>query len=156
MLTSPRALRAFQTKDATVAKLFAKHIKLGEAIEWVKRTRWVVSFSSCSAWTDRGRFGIGVGTPSRIIDLLDAGMFPSLLLPWSSVWLCSYRAKWISGALSSSRLMRIIVDSSHIDQKKRGILDMRETQQPLMRLLNRPEVKIRYGIGDGGIELLFY
>lgn len=34
-----RALRTFQTKDAAVAKLFAKHIKLKDAISYVKRTR---------------------------------------------------------------------------------------------------------------------
>ncbi|CAD6592940.1 MAG: hypothetical protein ASARMPRED_006854 [Alectoria sarmentosa] len=104
-----RALRIFQTKDAMVAKLFAKHIKLREAIGYVKRTR----------------IGIGVGTPSRIIDLLD------------------------SGSLSSSSLERVVVDCSHIDQKKRGIFDMRETQEPLMELLNRSELKSRYGNGSG-------
>lgn len=54
-----RALRKFQTKEAMVAKLFAKHIKLKEAIEMVKTTR----------------MGIGVGTPQRLIDLLDDGEF---------------------------------------------------------------------------------
>lgn len=34
-----RALRTFQTKDAAVAKLFAKHIKLKDAINYVKKTR---------------------------------------------------------------------------------------------------------------------
>ena len=36
-----RALRTFQTKEAVVAKLFAKHIKLKDAIEYVKKTRFV-------------------------------------------------------------------------------------------------------------------
>ncbi|KAH0563417.1 hypothetical protein GP486_002022 [Trichoglossum hirsutum] len=35
-----RALRNFQTKQATVAKLFAKHIKLKDAIAFVKKTRF--------------------------------------------------------------------------------------------------------------------
>jgi protein CMS1 len=52
-----RALRRFQTKEAFVAKLFAKHIKLREAIETVKKTR----------------INIGVGTPQRIFDLLENG-----------------------------------------------------------------------------------
>lgn len=78
------------------------------------------------------RMGIGVGTPTRIIDLLDAG------------------------ALSSQKLERIVLDCSHIDQKKRGIFDMKETQQPLMQLLNRDEIKNRYGKEQGGIDLLFY
>ena len=34
-----RALRCYQTKEAAVAKLFAKHIKLKEAIESTKKTR---------------------------------------------------------------------------------------------------------------------
>ncbi|MCJ1263315.1 hypothetical protein MMC22_003185, partial [Lobaria immixta] len=51
-----RALRIFQTKDAAVAKLFAKHIKLKDAISYVKKTR----------------IGIGAGTPSRILDLFNA------------------------------------------------------------------------------------
>jgi len=54
-----RALRKFQTKEAMVAKLFAKHIKLREAIEMVNKTR----------------MGIGVGTPQRIMDLLEDGAF---------------------------------------------------------------------------------
>ena len=58
-----RALRKFQTKESMVAKLFAKHIKLKEAIETVKKTR----------------MGIGVGTPQRIIDLLDDGMLRYML-----------------------------------------------------------------------------
>jgi uncharacterized protein YdcH (DUF465 family) len=36
-----RALRQFQNKDSAVAKLFAKHIKLDEARETVKKTRFV-------------------------------------------------------------------------------------------------------------------
>jgi protein CMS1 len=52
-----RSLRKFQTKEALVAKLFAKHIKLKEAVETVKKAR----------------ISIGVGTPQRIIDLLDNG-----------------------------------------------------------------------------------
>lgn len=111
-----RALRTFQSKDAIVGKLFAKHIKLKEAINYVKKTR----------------MGIGVGTPTRIIDLLDAD------------------------ALSCQKLERIVVDCSHIDQKKRGIFDMKETQQPLMRLLNREQLKNRYGKEQDGIDLLFY
>jgi protein CMS1 len=58
--------------------------------------------------------------------------------------------------LSSAQLVRIVVDLSHIDQKRRGILDMRETLQPLMRLLNRPDFRERYGLGDSGLKLLFY
>jgi len=76
--------------------------------------------------------GIGVGTPQRISDLLD------------------------NNALSLSNIRRIVVDASHIDMKKRGILDMKEIQVPLVSLLVRKEIKERYGKGADGIELLFY
>ncbi|KAK0510118.1 hypothetical protein JMJ35_007512 [Cladonia borealis] len=111
-----RVLRKFQTKESVVAKLFAKHIKLKDAIEYVRRTR----------------ICIGVGTPSRIIDLFNAG------------------------ALTSSNLERIVIDASHFDQKKRGIFDMRETQEPLVQLLNRMELKSRYSSDTGAIQILLY
>lgn len=59
-----RALRKFQTKQSMVAKLFAKHIKLKEAAEMTKKTR----------------MGIGVGTPQRLMDLLEDGQFLPLYL----------------------------------------------------------------------------
>ena len=39
--------------------------------------------------------------------------------------------------LFTDKLERIIVDCSHVDQKKRGILDMRETLRPLLKLLTK-------------------
>jgi protein CMS1 len=60
------------------------------------------------------------------------------------------------GALAVDRLERIVIDSSHIDMKKRGILDMKETQVPLMQWLNRTEFKARYGADTSGIDLLFF
>lgn len=60
------------------------------------------------------------------------------------------------GALSSSGLERVVIDCSHIDKKSRGIFDMRETQRPLMALLNRSELKSRYGDGGGKIRLFLY
>lgn len=52
-----RIVRKFQAKDSTVAKLFAKHIKLEESIKFLKSTRT----------------GIAVGTPTRLADLVDNG-----------------------------------------------------------------------------------
>ena len=60
------------------------------------------------------------------------------------------------GALSTAVLERLVIDCSHIDVKKRGIFDMRETQQPLIRLLNRSELKSRYGRGNGDVQLAMY
>ncbi|KAF2157379.1 hypothetical protein K461DRAFT_284020 [Myriangium duriaei CBS 260.36] len=111
-----RALRKFQTKEAKVEKLFAKHIKLKEAIDSVKKSR----------------IGIGVGTPQRIADLLE------------------------DGALRFKHIRKIVVDASHIDTKKRGILDMRETHVPLMTLLCRKEFKERYSSTEKRLEVLFY
>lgn len=130
-----RALRAFETKDAKVAKLFAKHIKLKEAVASCKSTK----------------MNIGVGTPQRIDDLLDDGMFESLAFASSH----SPNLTAI-GALSSKHLQRIVVDASHIDQKKRGILDMKETLVPLVKLLTRAEFKERYGAANKPVELIFF
>jgi protein CMS1 len=55
--------------------------------------------------------------------------------------------------LSASRLERIIIDASHIDQKKRGIMDMKETQVPLVQLLSRKDIK---EAAEGKVELLFF
>ena len=60
------------------------------------------------------------------------------------------------GALQIDRLERIVVDASHIDQKKRGILDMKETQVPLVIWLGQQEFRERYAAKSGGIQLLFY
>jgi protein CMS1 len=60
------------------------------------------------------------------------------------------------GALATDRLERIVIDASYIDQKKRGILEMKETQVPLVAWLGRGEFRQRYGNATGGIQLLFY
>lgn len=41
-----RALRKFQSKDAMIAKFFAKHIKLAEAIETCEKVRYVAPYFS--------------------------------------------------------------------------------------------------------------
>lgn len=101
-----------------MAKLFAKHIKMQEAVAELQKTS----------------VNIAVGTPQRVMDLLE------------------------HGALSLTHLERIIVDASHIDQKKRGVLDMKELHIPLVKLLTRGDLKERYGMGGGKgtVELLFY
>ncbi|KAG9939309.1 hypothetical protein KCU98_g19456, partial [Aureobasidium melanogenum] len=79
------------------------------------------------------KIGMGVGTPQRLIDLFD------------------------DGALSAGRLERIIIDASHIDSKKRGILDMKEVESPLIKLLTRPSFKEKYNEDKmKKIELIFY
>jgi protein CMS1 len=62
----------------------------------------------------------------------------------------------VLGALQIDRLERMVVDASHIDQKKRGILDMKETQVPLVVWLGQQEFREKYAIKSGNIQLLFY
>ncbi|KAL4894171.1 U3-containing 90S pre-ribosomal complex subunit-domain containing protein [Aspergillus ambiguus] len=111
-----RALRSFQTKESIIGKLFAKHIKLDEAKQFL----------------DRARTGIGAGTPARISDLIDAG------------------------SLKLDELQRIVIDGSYVDQKQRGIFDMKETHFPLLQLLTRPELKERYGAKEKKIQILVF
>lgn len=47
----------------------------------------------------------------------------------------------VLGALSTANLKRIILDTSYIDQKKRGVLDMKELHEPVIRLLLRDEFR---------------
>ncbi|PSR85719.1 U3-containing 90S pre-ribosomal complex subunit-domain containing protein [Coniella lustricola] len=111
-----RSTRTFQKKENVVAKLFAKHFKVAEQVEFLKKNRT----------------GIAIGTPARLMALLD------------------------EGALSIEHLKRIVVDASHIDQKKRGVMDMKETMMPLAQWLTRKEFKERYGDSDKPLELLFF
>lgn len=49
-----------------------------------------------------------------------------------------------------------MVDASHIDQKKRGIMDMKDTMMPLARWLTRQEFKERYAAEEKPLDLLFF
>ncbi|KAM0325181.1 hypothetical protein ACHAQA_007720 [Verticillium albo-atrum] len=111
-----RATRKFQSADSTVSKLFAKHMKVEEQVKFLKNQRT----------------GIAVGTPARLMALVD------------------------NGALSLGKLERIVVDASHIDQKKRGVMDMKETMLPLAQWLTRKEFKDRYVDEDKPLALFFY
>ncbi|KAK1252524.1 hypothetical protein MKX08_003711 [Trichoderma sp. CBMAI-0020] len=111
-----RALRKFSGKDSLVAKLFAKHMKVEEQVTLLKNKK----------------IGVGVGTPARLMELID------------------------NGSLSLDKLQRLVVDASHIDQKKRGVMDMKDTVMPLARFLARKEFKDRYGDEKKPLDLLFY
>ncbi|KXH34140.1 hypothetical protein CSIM01_07142 [Colletotrichum simmondsii] len=111
-----RAVRKFQGKESTVSKLFAKHMKVDEQVQFLQKTRT----------------GIAVGTPARLMELVD------------------------NGALKLDKLQRLVVDASHIDQKKRGVMDMKDTMLPLARWLSRKEFKERYGDEQKPLDLIFY
>ncbi|ENH71025.1 Protein cms1 [Fusarium oxysporum f. sp. cubense race 1] len=112
-----RSMRKFQSKENSVAKLFAKHMKVEEQVKFLQNHKT----------------GICVGTPARLMDLIDN-----------------------AGALSLDNLKRLVVDASHIDQKKRGVMDMKDTMMPLARFLSRKEFKDRYGDEKKPLALLFY
>jgi len=109
-----RAVKKFHSKENAVAKLFAKHIKLIEHIEFCKTTR----------------IGIGIGTPERVLVLIK------------------------EDALKLEDLKRIIIDASYIDQKKRGIFEIKETQKSVMDLLCSEKLKKR--ILEGNTSIIFY
>lgn len=58
-------------------------------------------------------------------------------------------------ALSTANLKRVVVDVSYIDQKKRGILDMKDLHEPLLKFLLRKEF-VGEGKQDGDDVFLFY
>ncbi|KAL4991561.1 U3-containing 90S pre-ribosomal complex subunit-domain containing protein [Aspergillus falconensis] len=129
-----RALRTFQTKESPIGKLFAKHIKLEEAKQFL----------------ERARMGIGAGTPARISDLINSGMCFGRSI--TSIWL----VLTATGSLKLDALKRIVIDGSYIDQKQRGIFDMKETHLPLLQLLTRSEFCGRYGAEENKIEILVF
>lgn len=121
----------------TNTRQFAKHMKVEEQVQFLQNHKT----------------GICVGTPARLMDLIDNGKFnhnPNTCFPQGS--LCLTRL----GALCLDHLKRLVVDASHIDQKKRGVLDMKDTMMPLARFLSRKEFKDRYGDEKKPLALLFY
>jgi protein CMS1 len=58
-------------------------------------------------------------------------------------------------ALSTENLKRVVIDVSYIDQKKRGILDMKDLHEPVIKLLLRKEFVGEDKQGGDGL-FLFY
>ncbi|EDU50294.1 hypothetical protein L13192_08142 [Pyrenophora tritici-repentis] len=79
----------------------------------------------------RSKVDYGVGTPDRLTALLQ------------------------DGALSTVNLKRVVVDVSYIDQKKRGILDMKDLHEAVIKLLLRKEFVGEDKQGGDGL-FLFY
>ncbi len=61
-----------------------------------------------------------------------------------------------AGALSVKHLRRVVVDASHIDQKKRGVMDMADTMLPLARWLARKELRERCAADEKPLALMFF
>ncbi|GAA5876161.1 hypothetical protein JCM8547_003384 [Rhodosporidiobolus lusitaniae] len=104
-----REVKGFRTKTKDgvidVAKLFSKHFKLSEHVEYMSKTH----------------VGIAVGTPNRIEKLLN-GETESLHLTYTS---------------------HLILDTSHLDAKKRSLLDSPEAREDLFKLLGSAKVMER-------------
>jgi protein CMS1 len=62
----------------------------------------------------------------------------------------------MSGALVLDGLHRIVVDASHIDQKKRGVMDMKDTMLPLARFISKKQFQDRYVNEEKPLSLLFF
>lgn len=77
------------------------------------------------------RIDFGVGTPDRLAQLLE------------------------QKALTTKNLKRVVIDVSYIDQKKRGILDMKELHESLIQLLLRGEF-VGKSKQEGSDLFLFY
>ncbi|RVX70521.1 hypothetical protein B0A52_05172 [Exophiala mesophila] len=82
-------------------------------------------------YMQKTQVGIAISTPLRFKDLLD------------------------HGALKVDNVKRIVVDGSYQDEKMRTIFDLGELWRPLAELLNREEIKAKYG-GEGGIEIMVF
>jgi protein CMS1 len=89
----------------------------------VVRLDWLVGEADGAS-----RIDYGVGTPDRLMALMQ------------------------EGSLSTANLKRVVVDVSYIDQKKRGILDMKEVHEAVVKLLGCKEL---VGADKQGGEGLF-
>lgn len=121
-------------KGAGVAKLFAKHYKLEEHINYLKKTK----------------IGSAVGTPGRVGKLLcETGEYPTCLEHWQLI----HRHSHID-ALSVSALTHIVLDVSHRDAKNLCLLDIPETRDEVFRtVLAAPQVMERIKAGKTHIVL---
>ncbi|KAK2808161.1 hypothetical protein FQN50_004902 [Emmonsiellopsis sp. PD_5] len=91
-----------------------------------------IKLKEAKEMVERTRIGIGIGTPARLNDLAS------------------------SGSLNLSSLKRIVIDGSYVDQKKRGIFDMKEIHFPLLQFLNRADLRDRYTSGDDRVQILVF
>ncbi|EMR09335.1 hypothetical protein PNEG_02290 [Pneumocystis murina B123] len=109
-----RSLRSYKTKDGDVAKLFAKHIKLKDHINYLSRTRLTIA----------------VGTPGRILDLINCDSLKVDFLNW------------------------IILDTTYNDVKKRKFWDMPECWRAMIKLITTDPLKTM--LKKGSVKIVYY
>jgi len=127
------------TQGGEVAKLFAKHFKLGEQL------------AHCS----KACFGAAVGTPDRVGKLLEAsGDVKKKESTKGAKPDKSTRTK-SNGGLSLTSTALLILDISHRDEKQRTMLTIPEARDALFKLvLNRLDILDRLKSGRMKILLL--
>lgn len=128
LIVAASGLRAADISRALKNGLAKEEGRLSIAKLFAKHIKFPEAVKMCNTM----KMDIGVGTPHRISELLT------------------------HGALSSANLESIIVDMSHIDQKKRGILDMKDLYTALVDLLVRDEFKTSPSVWNNRIKVLFY
>lgn len=114
-----RDVKSFKTKTKDglidVGKLFAKHFKLSEHVEYLGKTH----------------VGLAVGTPNRIEKLLNE-----------------------TEALHLTHLSHLILDVSHLDSKKRSLVDLLEARADLFKLLGSKPIMDR--LREGKMKLVVF
>ncbi|GAA5969972.1 hypothetical protein JCM8115_001194 [Rhodotorula mucilaginosa] len=114
-----RDVKSFKmkTKDGLidVGKLFAKHFKLSEHVEYLGKTH----------------VGLAVGTPNRIEKLLNE-----------------------TEAFHLTHLSHLILDVSHLDSKKRSLVDLLEARADLFKLLGSKPIMDR--LREGKMKLVVF
>ncbi len=130
-----RVLRDMKgTKGGDVAKLFAKHFKLEEHAEYLRRT--LVS--------------AGVGTPGRLGRLLSETGMSFHAFPFHFVL-----TRLPPDSVSLKALTHIILDVTFRDVKNRSLLDIPETRDPLFKLVLAND-GIRAAIASGKIKVVLF
>jgi protein CMS1 len=122
------------TKGGDVAKLFAKHFRLEEHAEYLRRTL----------------VGAGVGTPGRLGRLLSETGMPSHA---QSLYLRPEKVP--SDAISLRALTHIILDVTFRDVKNRTLLDIPETRDPLFKLVLAND-GVRAAIASGKVKVVLF
>lgn len=97
-----------------MAKLFAKHIKLKNHINYLSRTRLTIA----------------VGTPGRILDLINCDSLKVGFLNW------------------------IILDTTYSDVKKRKFWDMPECWRTMIKLITTDPLKTM--LKKGSVKIVYY
>lgn len=136
-------------KAPKVGKLFAKHIKLKDAIGFCSQEGFVSTF----LWSGEYSLILVVWTSASALRNEYQSSWRTVCMTLQHSW---SRVLIPTGALKCSNLKHIVIDASYIDEKKRGILDMKDLHKAVLDLLLRPEFKDSDGGWDDQFRLILY